>query len=294
MKIKKHNNGGILKAQGGAGKKAIEAIAKIVKNIKKPISEAERLGIPKAERTSAKALENPYYWGYPQWNSRYNAAIESGDWNEAQKLRDLHFKIKAPNAPQYNFYHGTFNKEHPFYIFEPQSNNELFFHFSPYKDTAEKFMGIAKTRNENGRLITAKLNIQRPTMVTDSGWWNWYRIPEANPRISKTLGMDGSTAGQYYSDLLLKEPSVSEANGKMMDMINTDAFMYKNYTEDTGRISVAIPKPMQIKLSDPITKTNTGEIIPIVKRDNFYNPDIRYKQGGKLNNYAKKNTKWIA
>ena len=30
-------------------------------------------------------------------------------------------------------------------------------------------MGTTKTRNENGRLITAKLNIQRPTTVTDSG-----------------------------------------------------------------------------------------------------------------------------
>jgi len=41
-------------------------------------------------------------------------------------------------------------------------------------------------------------------------------------------------------------------------------------------------KPTQIKLADPITRTDTGEIIPIVKRDNFRNPDIRYKQGGKI------------
>ena len=251
--------------------------------VKPKLSEAERLGIPKGERSNPKALEDPQYWGYQQWNDRYNAAVEAGNIEEAQRLRDLHFKTKAPNAPQYNFYHGTFNKERPFYIFEPQSNNELFFHFSPYKDTAEKFMGIAKTRNENGRLITAKLNIQRPTTVTDSGWWNWYRIPEANPRISKKLGMNGQTAGQYYSDLLLKEPSVSEANGKMMDMIDADALMYKNYTEDNGRISIAVPRPTQIKLSDPITRTKNEEIIPIVKRDNFRNPDIRYKQGGIVN-----------
>ena len=253
--------------------------------MRKHISESEKLGIPKGERFNPKALEDPYYWGYEQWNSRYNDAINSENIKEAQRLRDLHFKIKAPNAPQYDFYHGTFNKDEPFYIFEPQSNNELFFHFSPYKDTAEKFMGIAKTRNKNGRLITAKLNIQRPTTVTDSGWWNWYRIPEANPRISKKLGMNGSTAGRYYSDLLLKEPSVSEANGKMMDMIDADAFMYKNYTEDTGRISIAVPRPTQIKLSDPITRTGKGEIIPIVKRDNFHNLDMRYKQGGTINRF---------
>ena len=38
----------------------------------------------------------------------------------------------------------------------------------------------------------------------------------------------------------------------------------------------------QFKLTNPITRTKTGEIIPIVKRDNFHNPDIRYKQGGIL------------
>ena len=97
--------------------------------------------------------------------------------------------------------------------------------------------------------------------------------------------MDGPTAGQYYNDLLLKEPSISEANGKMMDMIDADAFMYKNYTEDTGRISIAVPRPTQIKLSDPITRTGKGEIIPIVKRDNFHNLDMRYKQSGTINRF---------
>jgi hypothetical protein len=68
----------------------------------------------------------------------------------------------------------------------------------------------------------------------------------------------------------------------MMDMLGNDALMYKNYTEDAGRISVAVPRPSQIKLADPITYDDAGKVIPIVKRDNFRNPDIRHKHGGKL------------
>ena len=39
----------------------------------------------------------------------------------------------------------------------------------------------------------------------------------------------------------------------------------------------------QMKLAVPITYDNEGKIIPLSKRDNFTNPDIRYKKGGKLN-----------
>jgi hypothetical protein len=40
--------------------------------------------------------------------------------------------------------------------------------------------------------------------------------------------------------------------------------------------------PENIKLSKAITFDDNGEIIPIVKRDNFRNLDTRYNNGGKL------------
>jgi len=64
-------------------------------------------------------------------------------------------------------------------------------------------------------------------------------------------------------------------------------------------------QPEQIKLADAVTYDNSGKVIPLSKRDNFSNPDIRYmlalpiagtgiigsrrKLGGKLNylNYIK-------
>ncbi len=41
----------------------------------------------------------------------------------------------------------------------------------------------------------------------------------------------------------------------------------------------------QAKLANPFTVDDNNNLIPILKRDNFLNPDIRYKNGGFLNNY---------
>ena len=44
-------------------------------------------------------------------------------------------------------------------------------------------------------------------------------------------------------------------------------------------IEFGVIRNTQMKLADPIVKKG-DKIIPIVKRDNFRNPDIRYKHGG--------------
>ena len=43
--------------------------------------------------------------------------------------------------------------------------------------------------------------------------------------------------------------------------------------------------PQQIKRSAAITYDTNGDIIPISKRDNFYNPDINFKEGGTINKF---------
>lgn len=43
--------------------------------------------------------------------------------------------------------------------------------------------------------------------------------------------------------------------------------------------------PQQIKRSAAITYDTNGDIIPISKRDDFYNPDINFKEGGTLNKF---------
>jgi hypothetical protein len=48
---------------------AVQQGAKYIPSLKKmskPLSEAERLGIPKSIRSDPRALEDSYYWGYKQ------------------------------------------------------------------------------------------------------------------------------------------------------------------------------------------------------------------------------------
>lgn len=47
--------------------------------------------------------------------------------------------------------------------------------------------------------------------------------------------------------------------------------------------------PQQIKRSAAITYDSNGNVIPISQRDNFYNPNINYKVGGKLIKKSNKN-----
>lgn len=101
------------------GKTAAKAITKAMAVTKKPLSMAEKLGIPKSLRSSSKALEDPYYWGYEQWNQRYFDALNRGNYPEVQRIRDLHFKIKASNTKvvdengmPLHVYHGQRNGKH--------------------------------------------------------------------------------------------------------------------------------------------------------------------------------------
>lgn len=56
--------------------------------------------------------------------------------------------------------------------------------------------------------------------------------------------------------------------------------------EDNWAINEIIFKNAnQAKLANPFTVDDNNNLISILKRDNFLNPDIRYKNGGFLNNY---------
>lgn len=224
-------------------------------DIKPKLSEAERLGIPKGERSNPKALEDPQYWGYKQWNDRYNAAVESGNVDETQRLRDLHFKIKTSLEPKH-YYHGTnarFTQFNENYIgtLDPGWYGKGFY-FTPDKGIAE---GYASVQTGPNVIYDSFLNVKNP-IYRDAGIWDntivGTKIPEANDGVFVRLG----------------EPEI------VLD---------KSLQYDPNEIvEVVIPKANQIKLANPIIRTNTGEIVPIVKRDNFRNPDIRYKQGGIL------------
>lgn len=198
-----------------------------------------------------------------EWDELYNKAIILGDYTEIQKIRDLHWKAKAPKAPQYNFYHGTKRR---FTQFKMMKTGEQLFHFGD-KNTAN-FV-------KHNRILEVKLNVCNPLQLKDSKHWDWLFILKANPELKETLGQLHQVK-ELQQKLIYELHSIQEANVKIMQKLGADAFTYINNVEGNGELSIAVPSSKQIKLADAITYDDEGKIIPISKRDDFNNPDIRY------------------
>lgn len=300
------------------------------------LTEAERLGIPKGERSNPKALDNPQYWGYEQWNERYNAAVRAGNWKEVQRLRDLHFKRNAPNTkvvdengmPRH-MYHGEESrnfKGKPYryttyegvnwdledLVEEGATQN----HWRLSKPNRER-MGNYHTPNYRTALMYAWKD---PTLVhddylniTNPFTWDGEEIHQillkAGLRSEKVLSkktghfkrrpmidINGNFIKNQYGDIEFEEsewipdkfyfryPYVSDwsdfygSSKEELMKLGYDGLYIPQYYDSYG----AFVSPSQFKSADPITWDGKGEIIPIVKRDNFRNLDTRYQNGGKL------------
>lgn len=306
-----------------------------VKLLSRPISEAERLGIPKNMRSNLKALEDQYYWGYKQWNQRYNAAIESGNLKEAQKLRDLHFKIKAPNTkitgetgmPK-EVYHGSQQKFTVFDSSKTRPDYDYGTSTNMFSDNKNVALGYAN--KDPDKLHSVYLNLQNILEKDFKGnSWNgsvnntgkFQIVPEYDTIYSSK--QEAETALQKILDRYHPNDPVKQEEQRhymyvkeLMDLPHpersTNAFsdeiakssvldggivrnvtdyynlpifdenpeLYKELT--SPHTDYFVKDPRNIKSSAIITRDDFGRIIPIVKRDNFHNPDIRYKQGGIL------------
>ena len=299
----------------------------IIRKIAKPISTAERLGIPKALRSSPKALEDPYYWGYQQWNSRYNAAVNSGNIQEAQRLRDLHFKIKAPNTKVVNendtpleVYHFTSNPS--IKKFRPSSGRYTSIIWFTSDPTGKGIYYPHDARESQSKLHTylnlktpgVEIHRENPDSWDTNDFYKTFRISplkkERADALQKRLSSVDSKivdayrkkdiplynkleAEQDYLESNLFRRPYQTLSGKQWQIFDLDLppqkYLYDAMIESgaDGLIhNVGNTKhylsfdPTQIKFSDPITYDDNGNIISIVKRDNFHNPDMRYKQGG--------------
>lgn len=302
-----------------------------VKPLSKPISEAERLGIPKGERSNPKVLEDPQYWGYQQWNQRYNTAIESGNVKEVQRLRDLHFKIKAPSTKVVN--EGEMPKE--VYHF----TNTPIIHKFDWKYKRDGQYPIYFTSDVNGRSIYAPsdayqksklkvyLKMDRPlkedlnktkrsydyyaldkTMKTDpidreeirKFWRKKYDdlfdlgidkdLRASNPKEAKRLFNEASDIwfnnihNRYGREFPMKQSEIFDlSRNKDFESLLKQEFQADGVIHNVnGTTHYITYKPEFIKFSKMMTYDDNGNLIPIVKRDNFRNLDMRYKQGGIL------------
>ena len=301
------------------------------KRVLKPITEAEKLGIPKSLRSDSRALEDPYYWGYKQWNQRYNDALNKGDYQEVQRIRDLHFKIKAPdtkvvdeNGMPLHMYHGTHGPKRfqqyegvNWEVEDAVKNGDLRNHWkiakpiksvmanyhTPNYETAIRTYG----RGKEYLVYDDYLNIKKPFTYNEDDLHNLInsKFPGSSEKIlhierkhydwGPLKGSDGkylrdSDGKILWGQQLIPEKQYFKYTGvpdwsrfgwrsrEILMQQGYDGLFIPQYHDSYG----AFVSPSQFKAADPITWNGKGEIIPIVKRDNFRNPDIRYKQGGKM------------
>lgn len=302
----------------------------------KPISMAEKLGIPKGERSNPKALEDPYYWGYQQWNDRYNAAISAGNVPEIQRLRALHFITKAPNTKVIEttgmpkeVYHGSVGEK--FTVFDSSKTRPDYDYGTStnmFSDNRNVALGYAN--NDPDKLHSVYLNLRNILERDFKGNpWNgsvnnsgkFQIVPEYGTTYSSK--QEAETAlqkmlDQYYPNNPAKqaeqrhymyvielmdpphpERSTNAFSDEIVNIPTLDGGIVRNvkdyydlplfdknpelYKElTTPHTDYFVKDPRNIKSSAIITYDDFGRIIPIVKRDNFHNPDIRYKQGGKI------------
>ena len=248
-----------------------------VKPTSRPISEAERLGIPKGERSNPKALEDPQYWGYQQWNDRYNAAVKADDMAEAQRLRDLHFRLHAKNnvivdgsGMPIEVYHGSPEEFNIFDYTRTAKYPEGHFFFGEDFDYVRSH-ARRRAFTENNKDYNVKSYY---LYDTEKYPINKNKIdPKIVPIITNRQGYPlenelSSDSASYIMTRFQDKPHIIYGYDVGRDYV-------------PGKYDYAVPFNTQMKLTDPITY-NKGEIIPIVKRDNFHNPDIRHKQGGIL------------
>ena len=236
-----------------------------------------------------------------QWTAAQDAAIARGDIAEAQRLRDLHFKVSAPDTkvdiPLWS------SSEKPFNSFDLSNFGETdngFFGYGHYLTPIEKY---AATYHPVNRKFY--VNVKNPYIGDNDQYFN--RVQYVKDRLarrkenvirnlhdgkltkfSKKLGINESTSledaepliDKYIADETVKWHNKyvkysNEFEGKDGVLSWRDLQGIPNKREGIYK-EVVIPRGEQIKSADAVTYDDKGIRIPLGKRDNFKLNDIRY------------------
>ena len=184
-----------------------------------------------------------------EWDILYDRAVKENNLEEVQKIRDLHFKTKAPNTKTSGIYYRhddqNFNvfDSSKFGTFGERIGKGIYF-FSD-KDAVKNYGSNIKSFYVNSSNLAK--DIEGPKLFGKDILINKF-INSKIPTLKKAAENVKNADAVYGVDTSWGKP--------------LDEYVVKNSN--------------QVKLSNPITYDDTGKIIPISKRDNFLNPDIRY------------------
>lgn len=203
------------------------------------------LGKSASKKVSKGTSETLHFtqWTPEQWTAAQDATIAKGDMAEAQRLRDLHFQVSAPNSVTYEVFHHGNTKPMDWYTFNPEL----------VSTTDEGFSGA-------GYYFA-------PTKPAS---------PYVKEHFPHTLGPHGEqnaglSGGKYHRYVYLNGKT------KYKPLRNHD---WTTHTDspfvDNRPIEVVVGDNRQIKSADAVTYDDNGVRIPLGLRDNFRSKDIRY------------------
>jgi len=193
-------------------------------------------------------------------DAEYLSAVEAGDTAKAQELVDQ--AAKAAGYAVGPVWHGT-NAE-----FTEFKRGDLGIHFG----TKEQAAGRGGTRE-----IRAFLKAKPIRIDDDPGFWMGRKIVNllSNQGVNKTeltklfnkAASEGGSSGEPNSS--------ADILARGLIGLGIDSIQYPNKFEGIGD-SVVVLDPSQIKSADPITRDDSGNIIPLSQRFQQGSSDIRY------------------
>ena len=245
------------------------------------LPEAERLGIPKHER---------------DWDYQFFKSIKEENPALTSYIRTKHFAEKsADNKLTSSFFpKGRTLDEDMWFsaddnLWKYYQNNKKDLPIKMTHKSPNDFYVFDYTRQSkypDGHFFFSMHD--RPQFGKGKISKDFYIYDKNVKPISEYTGDDLHIIDKNTGNYLLRELDSNSANSALLqDAVHnkTPNTIYgydsgSNFVE--GMYEFAVPRNTQMKLVDPITYDNNGHIIKLSKRDDFKNPDFRYKQGGIL------------
>lgn len=219
----------------------------IRKNVISPQDKPSTISWEEAVKSPQITPENAASMTPEQWTIAQDAAIARGDIAEAQRLRDLHFQVSAPNTvtsvngQPLQLYHGTNNTFNAFDLSKYGKTDAGTFGRGVYTTPVKEY---AELYGENNMPLYMKLDNPRD-----------YRNYSIGDLIAEKIAFGDDFATGIGIDGVIGRPSWKGFKG-------LEEYVSHN--------------PKNIKSSFPITYDDKGVRIPLGERDNFNINDIRY------------------
>ena len=185
-----------------------------------------------------------------QWTAAQDAAIARGNTAEAQRLRDLHFKVSTPKTE----------------VVDINGNPQLVVHKTPNTFT------IFDNNRSIGKLnwfATPNAYGKNGVFATGAG---------KNPRTMK-LYVNMRNAHKPTIDEGIEPAYINQGEDGILGIVDEGMTNYFNSSRDAEKefmMSGGVDNPNALKSADAVTYDNNGVRIPLGERDNFNINDIRY------------------